>query len=64
MNNEVVRLAEYRPCDFVASRLAKCLEPWRRFDAARQKKAQVVLEGLMSAPLSKSLRDVVQRLLQ
>jgi aminopeptidase N len=47
----------------VAARLVKAFESWRRVDASRQFKARTVLEELLSAPLSKNVREMVERIL-
>jgi aminopeptidase N len=46
-----------------AARLAKTFETWRRFDSGRQSKSRAVLEMLLSGPISKNVRDVVERTL-
>ena len=49
----------------VASRLTRCFDRWRRFDAARQTHARAALDTLMARPnLSRDVREVLEKLLQ
>lgn len=48
----------------VASRLARCFDRWKKFDAVRQAHAQAALEGLKQMPtLSGDVREVVEKAL-
>ena len=48
----------------VASRLARCFDRWRQFDAHRQQHARRALQGLLDLPdLVSDVREVVSRAL-
>jgi aminopeptidase N len=48
----------------VASRLARCFDRWKKFDPARQARAQAALESLTQMPtLSGDVREVVEKAL-
>ena len=59
------RIAELDPLNpQVASRLARCFDRWRRFDAARQAHARTALESIRSrAGLSRDVQEVVNKAL-
>ena len=49
----------------VASRLARCFDRWKRFDATRQSHARAALEGLIKLPgLSRNVFEVVEKALE
>ncbi len=62
MAERILALHERNPQ--VASRLARCFDRWRKFDAGRQMHARVALERIRDhAGLSRDVREVVDRAL-
>ncbi len=60
--DKVLALDRFNPQ--IASRLAKTLTEWRRFDAARGRRLRETLERLSGETLSKDVREVVDKGLQ
>jgi len=58
---QILRLDPLNPQ--VASRLARCFDRWKRFDATRQAHAKAALESLQAAQLSRDVAEIVGRAL-